>query len=441
MLLYVICLILGANVICWLVRLLLTARYMDSRQKDREDDHSYHGIHPVVLIPVLNEEKRVHSCIENCIRLREAGPITVVFATSCREHTRPGMKNTIDVIRDYQAQYPWIKSYQCPIPGVMAHQLNHAIKAFHEETPSRGNMLYILYNVDSVMTVSSIAWVCKQYCQAKDKNVIYQQYGCYTKNIQDIRTQPLLARSILMANMLWQTRWSVGFEIPHALMGQGAFISGNAWMLNYCIGHGLFFNDEVYRIVGGFEEHTLNEDAMFGLQACLNNIRIIPVSELELADSPDLVGSLYRQKTTWIYGPAQAFTYRRLILSRKSDLSGMNRIRLFVLSVQLFEHSLRWILVPLMIAAGFFTCFHAPLGAIALFLLILAAYLGGLDLLCMAFVPRDTRLSFFDMAAILIGAVIQFEMHGISGIIGFAKLLYSRITGAHIRKGKTEMKQ
>ena len=413
-------------------------RYMARRQPLKTGGFTLSNVHPVVLIPVLNEEVRIHSCIENCRALAEVSPLTVIFATSCSERRVPGVDNTIDIIRRYQKQYSWIKMYQCPVPGVMAHQLNHAIRAFQREDDKPNNVLYALYNVDSVISVSALSWVCARYASAQDRRVIYQQYGCYAKNWRNVAEQPWHLRGILRANMLWQTRWSVGFEIPHALMGRSR---GKVWMLNYCIGHGLFFNDEVYRLVGGFEEETQNEDAMFGLQACLNNIAIIPVPELELADSPDMVASLLRQKTTWIYGPAQAWTYRRLILKRRPNLRIADRIRLTVLSLQLFEHSLRWVIVPALMLLGLLLCFCAPWPVVAVYAVAATTYLGGLDILCASFLPGDLRPTVRDAFTVIYGAFIQFGMHGLSGLIGFVALLRARWTGRRIVKGKTEMKQ
>ena len=103
--------------------------------------------------------------------------------------------------------------------------------------------------------------------------------------------------------------------------------------MNYCIGHGLFFSKDVYDLIGGFEEKSLNEDAIFGLKACFKNIQIIPVPWLEQADSLDSVISLFRPKITWIYGPGQAFEYRRLIKDGEKIGKGEG-VRLLWLCIQ-----------------------------------------------------------------------------------------------------------
>ena len=444
MLMIILICLLMVNVLCWIIRLGICLPYINCNQPQKSDGDPFSGIRLIVLIPVLNEQKRIHSCIENCRKIAEAvetGSLTVIFAASCSEHKYPGIFNTIDIIQDYQKQYSWIKMYQCPVPGVMAHQLNYAIQQFKLENSIPTNTLYALYNVDSILSLSALSWVCNQYRSAKSIQIIYQQYGCYTKNWNEVAEQPWYIRGILRANMLWQTRWSIGFEIPHALIGRGLGKSGRIWMLNYCIGHGLFYSDEVYRIIGGFEEDTLNEDAIFGLKACLYNIPIIPVPELEIADSPDLVSSLFRQKTTWIYGPAQAFTYYRLIIKRDLAILPYDRIRLLVLCLQLFEHSLRWVSVPAIVLGGIILCFReSPLLVVA-YITVLMVYLGGLDLFCTETVPNIRHYSAFDMLTILYGAFIQFELHGISGMIGFYKLIRARLTNGPIAKGKTEMKQ
>ena len=432
--------LLIVNIICWFVRLTICVQYRKRCLPLKNCDDSLSGINLVVLIPVLNEEKRIHSCIANCKKIAEATGLTVIFATSCSERREQGRENTIDIIHSYQKQYDWIREYQCPYPGVMAHQLNFAIKSFQRESASDLHTLYALYNVDSTLSLPVLSWVCSHYAEAKSSKVIFQQYGCYTKNWNDIVVQPWYFRGILLANMLWQTRWSIGFEMPHALMGQRISNNGIVWMLNYCIGHGLFFNDDVYRIVGGFEEETMNEDAVFGLQACLHNIPIVPVPELELADSPDMVSSLLHQKTTWIYGPAQAFTYHKLIHERYPELSDVDRIRLKALCLQLFEHSLRWVALPVLVLLGLVLCLKSTWMMNLLYGTVLLFYLGGFDLFCLIFLPHTQRPRFIDVIPIIYGALVQFEMHGLSGLIGFTKLIWAYFAGSSIEKHKTEMK-
>ena len=421
----------SVNIGLWLIRIRLSCGYMDKVQTTGKLE----GIKIVIFIPVLNEERRIRKAIEMC-RCIVQNYVEIVFATSSKEEKKK--EDTIAIIERYKTKYPWIKSYKYDGDGYMAHQLNHSIQIYFRENRVDRRTIFAVYNIDSVITTPTLLWVAGQYSQNGCKPVIYQQYGCYCKNWKNCEVQSWLNKAILWSNMLWQTRWSIGFEMPHAQMGL-LLCRKNIWFMNYCIGHGLFFSKDVYDLIGGFEEKSLNEDAIFGLKACFKNIQIIPVPWLEQADSPDSVISLFRQKITWIYGPGQAFEYRRLIKDGEKIGKGEG-VRLLWLCIQLFEHALRWMLVPLLVIAaivgGFF--YSIPAGIVMLCLTLF--YLAGVNLITIHLYDPNKRLSFQETAYTIIGCIPQFILHGMSGWCGMVQLLGRWLFGKKIIKRKTEMR-
>ena len=415
----------------WLIRIGLSYAYICKAKavaaSDMPDD-----IKIVILIPVLNEEKRIRRTIEMCSRIVQ-DHVEIVFATSSKE--RKKRDNTIAIIDQYRSKYSWIKAYKYEGDGYMAHQLNYALKAYCEENPVDGRTLFAVYNIDSVITKTTLFWVAEQYLAHGCGPVIYQQYGYYCKNWKDCEGQFWINKAVLWSNMLWQTRWSIGFEMAHALMGL-LFCKKNIWFMNYCIGHGLFFNKMVYDMVGGFEEKSLNEDAIFGLKACLNNIKIIPVPWLERADSPDSVFSLFRQKITWIYGPGQAFEYGRFIKGENKTGKG----RLLWLCMQLFEHAIRWILVPVIVAAAIVCSFFCSISVGIVIICLILFYLAGLNLLTVYLYDKNNNMSFKEMIYVILGCIPQFLLHGLSGWCGIFQLLGRWLFGKKIIKRKTEMR-
>lgn len=421
------------NILLWLIRMGLSYGYM----RKTEEAEVPENIRIVIIIPVLNEEKRIRKTIKMCSCIVQEN-VEVVFATSSKERIKKG--NTIEIIEQYKKKYPWINSYTYNGDGYMAHQLNYAIQAYCRENRVDRHTVFAVYNIDSVITRQVLQWVAAQYQINGERSLIYQQYGCYYKNWKDCEGLFLMQKAILWSNMLWQTRWSIGFEMAHAWEGM-LFCKRNIWFMNYCIGHGLFFNMDVYKKIGGFEEMSLNEDAIFGLQACLNNIKIIPVPWLELADSPDSVFSLFKQKITWIYGPGQAFEYRKFIKEREKTRKRDGRgFRLTLLCIQLFEHALRWLLVPVIVIVAIIGSFlySAFYGMIMLCLILF--YLSGINFIAVHLYDSNKYLSLKEALAVILGCIPQFILHGISGWCGVIQLLGRWLFGKTIIKRKTEMR-
>ena len=146
-----------------------------------------------------------------------------------------------------------------------------------------------VYNADSRPERETIDWVGYQFENSAHR--VFQQYGLYTGNISNMERLP--NRSVLVGAALWQTRWSLGFEIFNALK-QRCFCRQSGYRLNdpfnYCIGHGLFVTKDIFLKTGGFNESFHNEDAFLGLQLCDMGETIVPVPPNDSAQPAKVMG-------------------------------------------------------------------------------------------------------------------------------------------------------
>ncbi len=322
----------------------------------------------VVLIKQINKAKSVNKII--CTLppyLRKnflSGSVSsAIKQAKCLVEKRP---DTIAIVKEL-AKHPNITHFHYPYAtGNMAHQLNYAIKFLNSKPET---VIYALYNADSRPDPRTFDWVLNHHKLFGSK--VFQQYGSYLKDAQEYSGWSL--RSLmLLAAAAWQTRWSIGFEMYHALKQYRIPRSSLFYPLNYCIGHGLFFTPDIYKELDGFSEDTHNEDALFGLELSYLGITITPVPYFDLCETPRSIKSLYLQKSNWYYGPLQAFTYVKKILKRRPDAS---LPRLFLLTLKLFSHSIYWVVGPtLFVIALLMTVTKSAIINVSLLLIIVITF-------------------------------------------------------------------
>jgi cellulose synthase/poly-beta-1,6-N-acetylglucosamine synthase-like glycosyltransferase len=328
--------------------------------------------------------------------------------------------------------------------GKMAHQLNYAVRRLIENGLIGEKTLIGIYNADSRPEPETIAWVGYQLESGPYR--VFQQYGLYTGNLSNLERLP--NRSVLVAAALWQTRWSLGFEIFNALK-QRRFCRQSDRRLNnpfnYCIGHGLFVTKDIFLKTGGFNESFHNEDAFLGLQLCDMGETIVPVPYFDISESPDSVGALYKQKANWFLGPLQAFSYANNIWPRSSPAL-FRKIRLLALSGKLFSHALFWIAGPTLMVFVIVVSL-AKLNATLLLsavaasfaFLIVPGYLA--YALTRDFCPAHRNIKDRAILGLLAkGVTICYLLHGASAYKGLVKYARFLIGRTNMEKEKTEMK-
>ncbi|ENM5772335.1 glycosyltransferase, partial [Vibrio mimicus] len=341
----VVCLFVFSSLI-WVLKIIYSSIKISSDKHTKHNKADFSNSKLFVLLPVLHETSRLENTLRNFSDLAKNSrlSIEVVVITTEKEYlmtptvTNSNELNTIQLVNKLKNDYPIRHLHYGNPSGNMSHQVNHAVRTITEETDS--NVMFALYNADSIPQINSFDWITS-HSKYYDELIIFQQYGLYDANIDKLKSSNTwFSICCLQAASLWQIRWAIGFEYFNASLQRALRYKRNISM-NYCIGHGLFFNRNVFYKLGGFSETFPNEDAIFGLQASYFDIPIVPVPYFETCESPASVEALYIQKSTWHNGPRHAFRYYNQLKKHYS-----NKVKLFLFCTQLFEHATRWILFP-----------------------------------------------------------------------------------------------
>lgn len=393
-----------------------------------------------VALPIL--ENSMQYRLDAGINLGQARHIS---RTLIRE--RP---DTIELAAELSDRYSCVRVFHMPgTTGNMAHQVNYGVERFVETVSDSGSVLFALYNADSCPDQRTFAWVRRIWHQCHRQHCIFQQYAIYFNNFENWSRDSFLKRSTLTAAAAWQSRWSLGFEIPNALRtfrdNTAFLLKDKKWFpfMNYCIGHGLFFDYDTYMKFRGFSTTTHNEDAIFGLQANYSGIPIIPVPFFEIADSPDTVRALHIQKSTWFWGPFQSFKYKNIIMGYENIKNLTGKFRLTWLSCCLFEHGVRWIAGPtLMVLFLAVSLLHPIHYRLPLFILIYLIYLVLPNLAAFALGQAylEEQIPKFrwprTIAECCAGSILMFIMHGVSAY----RTIWLNLTSAQVQKERTPLK-
>lgn len=400
-------------VFVWLARLLIS--YKDIATKRLNHEPTTGGVNFHVLLPVLNENTRLNEFVEyfQSELVARYSDIDLWIVTTERERVEYPQSYTIQAASKFAKRYKNIHHVHYPkTTGVMAHQLNFAL----EHLPREG--LAAVYNADSRPEAETFSWVNKNY--KKDAREVFQQYGEYTKNYGYVSKRP--GSAALVANMLWQCRWSLGFEYYRAYIG----MKRRNWHpylrpFNYCIGHGLIVDIRTLRSVK-FSERTSNEDAIFGIEIAARGLGLCPVPYFDLSESPDRLSSIYKQKSVWFQGPYQALKYRRLVSGSNIGTRGVA-----IACLKLFSHAIYWIAGPvavttsLVIGVTLAACgdvvgvlsIISPMMFLAVPLLLSCRLLKKLDI-----TNDPIKSAKLDWLTVLFGSLVAYTIHGAAAFRG-----------------------
>lgn len=173
--------------------------------------------------------------------------------------------------------------------GAMAHQLNYALEELRSKI--KDNDFILIYNADSRVKSDVLEKYKDVINSEKNCNVILQS-AVFMANYQKL--------SIFLKSVsLLQTRWTLAHEIPRILRTQGILgITEGA----HVVGHGLCLRYSYITKMGGFPENFPNEDLPLGYFIRLSGTRIHLLHQLENANSPTSIKSMFNQYRTWFYG-------------------------------------------------------------------------------------------------------------------------------------------
>ena len=313
-----------------------------------------------LIIPMLNEQKIAKKTYLNFKQLtQKIKNVKVMFVTTSKEVKKDGNLTTYEILKELIKNDD--KIFLCNYPqktGVMAHQVNYALKEIEKYRFNHEKIIIGVYNADSKINVETIEYVLeKEENKNENEDVCYQQYSWY-KLCNNSKHKGIIASA-----SLWQTRWSLTFEIFRVKQQEWIntiYEKVNRFKtlrpfnkilyivfekMNYVIGHGFYMDIDLLHKIGGFPENTINEDAFLGYIINNKNIKIDAIPYLEKADFAPSIPVYIKQQTTWVNGPIYAFEYLKLY-KNNNKLKISEKIRAFILAIKLFLHFVYWLASP-----------------------------------------------------------------------------------------------
>ena len=329
--------------------------YLDSwMKKEKKEERKIESKEPLYLIiPMMNEQKIAKRTYLNFKSIAdEIENVNVLFVTTSKEKKFEGKKSTYEILDELvkDEKNMFVCNYN-NTHGVMAHQINYAMRVIKEHRKNDQKILIGIYNADSKINPNVIKYLLNKEEKRDEKDyACYQQYSWYRIEKGKSRI------GIIPSASLWQTRWSLTFEMfrirQQELMLKlykkniiPKFIYIIFEKMNYVIGHGFFMDMDLLEEIGGFPEETINEDAFLGYIIDNYNIKIEAVPYLEKADFAPKTSIYVKQQATWVNGPIYAFSYYSLY-KEKHNLKSGEKIRALFLAFKLFLHFIYWILSP-----------------------------------------------------------------------------------------------
>ena len=426
-----------ALVVIQILRIRLSLNFINTPPQDIS---FFHDRKLFLLIPVYREQTSVKACVQRFAELLHGRPwLMVVFITTEREHESLTEPSTHSLLRDLLRGRTGFRLLRSPNKtGFMAHQLNYAVRTLAGEEVDE--FFLGVYNIDSDPPAGTLDYVYRRLCD--DVDSVYQQHSIYPWP-----THGGWEDAIIRHLALWQTRWSLHFEMGRLLCVRNRLLAkfaNHQWAravtpFHYTVGHGIFLSRSVWKKTSGFPEEEQNEDAFLGLILHVEGIAIRPVPFLEKAEIAPSIAVYVKQQAVWFAGPWRAWNYaaKCLFALPTAKLQIRQRVLsravcILLNSAKLFSHAIYWLAGPPVLLAVVPAALLAA-GAwslLAAWLLCVWIYCHGIHLLVAERLARRT-----DFRSIVIDGVAAFVAYGLHCIGPCLRLLGITARG---EKYKTE---
>lgn len=336
-----------------IIRMIISLRFLSRPKllnlKAEVIDHSPFYL----LVPLYREQKILKETVATFSELTESDQnIRVVFITTQKEVCNGTEETTGACLSRLIHRGSKCEVFHCPNnQGTMATQLNYAVARI--ENRHEGGVNFGIFNADSRPGLNSIQYA--KHLMNTDPTQVIQQYSYYT-----FRYEPR-PRKILAHLALWQTKWTLHFELGRVLVDQWLRRRLYHWgrirkvllPFNYVIGHGLFMSSATWRQAGGFPEDEICEDAFLSLILYGMNKEVTPLPFLEEVDFAPTLGIYLKQQAVWYCGPMYAPRYFVKLLRRSGKLDAIPELTiakwslfLFIGAFKLHLHAWYWLLGP-----------------------------------------------------------------------------------------------
>lgn len=279
----------------------------------------------LILIPCLDEQKRIRSTLEAvCNEFSYIGA-SVVVVTCKREKPIEGVR-TADIVTSFTVETGFdVAVCEYPGEGYMADQLNYALRARQNAWD-----YCLIYNADSRPAPGT----AEAFCDAmKQGYPVIQQYSTMTSNISSLG-------GLMKAFSLYQTN----YELKVGYLG---CLFPSVMTTPHVVGHGLLMSSKVF---DGFEftnEHWC-EDIYLSFSLFNQGIDVHPLTVLERCECPPSFQAQVVQHSTWFKTAFDVIGIAKTELERHSlSLRGFRYLAIR------FIRSLMWLISPLLIVLTF----------------------------------------------------------------------------------------
>jgi hypothetical protein len=228
-----------------------------------------------IIIPVYHENEIIYETMRYFNQINKKLSIDVFYVTTAKETLFPSTKDIITSVLGKRnvIHYPYDTGHK-------SHQLNFALNKLKSNYDFIG-----IFDADSRPDINGL----RVMLSCSSTTNIAQMPSFYNTNYKKLN---LFAK----ANSIFQTRWTMCYEIPQWLKWERAK-SDN---LMYLVGHGLFINtDDITEVV--FYENTITEDLYFGYESSLGNKKLYLIPFFDYCSCPKtLIGGI-GQSSRWYY--------------------------------------------------------------------------------------------------------------------------------------------
>lgn len=293
-----------------------------------------------IAIPCLREQRSIVNTIEHFRRICDL-PIVIITTQKENfeyEYNDNYVTTKMIVEKDILNKYNDIYLVDYPFTnGYMADQLNFMLDHLKDLDfyDDKKKWYMSLYNADSKPSKNTFSLIFS--CINKNENVIQQYSYCFKKfNNLDFISKGF---AIYQSN----------FEIKVGLFNSSLSYK---FLYNYVVGHGLTIDLQTLQKLGNFNTDFWCEDIYLTMRLKYNDIKIVPVLELENIENAVSVSQIIKQNSVW-YDTTKKY---RLLYNDVKKKEKYFSIQGLVGYINEFRCAVNWLLFPIMLIINILIC-------------------------------------------------------------------------------------
>lgn len=293
-----------------------------------------------IAIPCLREQRSIVNTIEHFRRICDL-PIVIITTQKENfeyEYNDNYVTTKMIVEKDILNKYNDIYLVDYPFTnGYMADQLNFMLDHLKDLDfyDDKKKWYMSLYNADSKPSKNTFSLIFS--CINKNENVI-QQYSYCFKNFNNL---DFISKGFAI--------YQSNFEIKVGLFNSSLSYK---FLYNYVVGHGLTIDLQTLQKLGNFNTDFWCEDIYLTMRLKYNDIKIVPVLELENIENAVSVSQIIKQNSVW-YDTTKKY---RLLYNDVKKKEKYFSIQGLVGYINEFRCAVNWLLFPIMLIINILIC-------------------------------------------------------------------------------------